>query len=103
MTRQEAIDLYFEGDEALYADYVAACQSQFGADVEAGDAAVSRSDHLAVRRLAHALKSVLCTLGRSQHAEWASALENAALTQDVCAIQAAWHPLRAALLQSFDA
>lgn len=96
MTRQEAIDLYFEGDRSLYAEYAAACLTQFTADIEAGDAACARGEAPAMRRLAHSLKTVLMTLGRNDLSELARAIE-AAAEDGSSAWQEIWPALRAAL------
>jgi HPt (histidine-containing phosphotransfer) domain-containing protein len=106
MTRQAQeqalIDRYFEGDEPLYLEYAQACLVQFPLDVELGDAACARQDMPAIRHLAHALKTVLRTLGRRDLSEMASAIEDTAAMGKVSAVLEVWGTLRAALPRSLN-
>jgi CheY-like chemotaxis protein len=71
----EVIATYFGGDGALYRAYRTSCRVQFAADARAGDAAAAAADWPALRRLAHALKTVLLTLGESAAGTQAATLE----------------------------
>lgn len=102
MTRQEVIDLYFEGDRSLYAEYAAACLVQFAVDIEQGDAACALGDMPAMRRLAHGLKTLMLTLGRSDLSELARSIEEAASKDDMSAMHGAWRQLRTVLPQALD-
>lgn len=85
---------YFNGDVALSESYRCACLRQFPADLHAGDAAVAQTDLMALRRLAHDLKSVLQILGHDALAQQARALEDAAAAGDAPVSMQLWVPLR---------
>lgn len=102
MTRQEVIDLYFEGDRSLHDEYAEACRAQFAVDVEHGDAACAQGDLAAMRHLAHGLKTLLQTMGRSDLSELARAIEEASVAGDKATTHEAWSHLRAALPTALD-
>jgi CheY-like chemotaxis protein len=93
-----AIAAHFGGNAALFHAFRASCLPQFVQDVQAADAALAGRDAAALRRQAHSLKSVLATLGQAGAAARAREMETTALQADWPAAQAAWAPLRAALL-----
>lgn len=100
MTRQEAIDLYFEGDRALFDEYLLCCQAQFPVDIHTGDTACARQEWPPLQHLAHSLKTVLQTLGRHDLALTAIALEEAALIGNAAEVRPLWQRLREALTHS---
>ncbi len=102
MTQQEVIDLYFEGDRSLYEEYAEACRAQFIVDVEQGDAACAQAALAAMRHLAHGLKTLLQTLGRSDLSELARTIEEASVAGDTVTVLEAWSHLRAALPTALD-
>ena len=102
MTRQEVIDLYFEGDRALYEEYAQACLAQFAIDIALGNAACAQEDMAAMRRLSHGLKSVLQTLGRSDLSEMARSIEEASASGGSAAASRAWRLLSAELPRALD-
>lgn len=102
MTRQEVIDLYFEGDRSLYEEYAEACLVQFTVDIEQGDAACAQGDMAAMHHLAHGLKTLLQTLGRSELSELARTIERASVTGDTSVVHEAWRGLRTALPRALE-
>ncbi len=89
-----AIAEHFGGNEPLYRSFRASCLQQFGADLIEGDRALASSDAQALRRLAHSLKSVLLTLGHTQPAILARALEDSSHAADWAVATQQWHELR---------
>lgn len=68
---------HFGGDRALYETFRAGCLERFAEDIAAGNAAASRADAVALRRVAHGLKAVLELIGQPELAAEARALEQA--------------------------
>ncbi|MCX2860465.1 response regulator [Paucibacter sp. PLA-PC-4] len=89
-----AIAEHFGGNEPLYRSFRASCLQQFGADLIEGDRALASCDAQALRRLAHSLKSVLLTLGHTQPAILARALEDSSHAADWAVATPQWHELR---------
>ena len=88
----------FDGNEPLFRSYRDACMKQLPQDLDRGDAALARADTTAMRHLAHNLKGVLRTLGRSELSQQARALEDAAARAASNAdLQTLWEPLRSGL------
>lgn len=103
MTRQEVIDLYFEGDRSLYNAFAQACLEQFTHDIEQGNAACARGDMATMRHLSHGLKTLLQTLGRSDLSELARSIEEASTADErSTAVLEAWRTLSAALPPTLD-
>lgn len=71
-----AVEIYFEGDHALFAQMRQHAVAQFARDAAAGDAALAAGDLAALRRVAHSLKTILRMLGHPQASQQALALEN---------------------------
>ena len=97
--RTAAIEAHFGGQAALFDAFRAASLQQFGADIQAGDAACGRADAPALLRLGHSLKTVLQLIGATEAAQVARALEHAAAGPagaDVLAMH--WLALRSAVL-----
>jgi len=94
-----AIAAHFAGQAALFQRFKAGCLAQFAADLRDGDAAMAAADAPALRRLAHALKSVLRSLGHPADGAQALALERAAAAEppDWPAVKRGWEQLAAAL------
>jgi len=92
-----AVERYFGGERALYLLYRQQCLAQFDADLRHGDAFVASGDAVAMRRLAHSLKSVLTMLGDEQGGACARALEERAAAADAPATAAGWRDLAARL------
>ncbi|MEH0166336.1 response regulator [Roseateles microcysteis] len=90
----QAVAQHFGGDEPLYRTFRAACLSQFELDREQGDQACEQRDTLALRRLAHSLKSVLLTLGHAAESQLARQLEDSAEQADWPQSLAQWQALR---------
>lgn len=84
-----ALEVYFEGDQALFVQMKQQARRQFLKDAATGDAAVAAGDLTALRRVAHSLKTVLRMLAYPQAGERARELESllAAGRPD------GWHPL----------
>jgi CheY-like chemotaxis protein len=93
-----AIARHFAGNVALYQGFKAACRQQFGADLQAGAAALAAADAPALRRLGHNLKSVLRSLGHDAAAAQAAALEAAAMAGGQDGMLRAWTALQPGLL-----
>ncbi len=72
---QAAIAHNFSGNLALYQSFRASCQQQFPADIQTGEQACTKADGLALRHLAHTLKSVLMILGLNAAGARAEELE----------------------------
>ncbi len=89
-----AISVHFGGDATLFHDFRRSCLPQFVRDLAEGEAAFERADVLAVRRLAHSLKSVLATLGHAEAAALARKVETAAQGGQLGAAQTPWGALR---------
>lgn len=103
MTRQEVIDLYFEGDRSLYNAFAQACVEQFTQDIDRGNAACAQGDMAALRHLSHGLKTLLQTLGRSDLSELARSIEEASAADAMCTdVLEAWRTLSAALPPTFE-
>lgn len=96
-----AIETYFDGDRAFYDTFRASCVQQFPLDLREGDAACAAADPVALRRVAHSLKSVLQTLGYADHSVCAKALEQTAQQRPWSEALAGWQDLRQRLVQSF--
>jgi DNA-binding response OmpR family regulator len=92
-----AIARHFAGNVALYESFKAACRQQFGADLQAGAAAIAAADLAALRRLGHNLKSVLLSLGHDAAAAQAAALEAAAVAGARDEMVRAWTTLQSGL------
>jgi CheY-like chemotaxis protein len=92
-----AVERHFGGEQALFIAFRASCQTQFAADLRAGDAAVACGDATALRHLAHSLKSVLATLGHAGPGAIARSLEDAAAAADWGSAKPLWQQLRAGL------
>ncbi len=92
-----AIAEHFEGDVALYLEFRASCLAQFPLDAATGDAACHAGDAQALRRLAHALRTVLLTLGRAEASALAGELEHQA-EAGAGDLVALWQRLRGELL-----
>ncbi|MEK8049471.1 response regulator [Ideonella sp. DXS22W] len=92
-----AVATHFGGNLALYQAFREAALRQFLVDMAEGDAAASRGDAPALRRLAHTLKSVLRSLGHEAFAELAAALEDSARQSAWGAARPQWAALRRAL------
>ena len=71
----DAVAEYFAGNRALYDQFRQGCLQQFRLDRLSGDAAAQSADWVAMRRLAHSLKSVLLTLGHAPESALARQLE----------------------------
>lgn len=97
-----AIETYFDGDRGFYETFRASCTEQFKVDLQEGDTACAGNDAVALRRVAHSLKSVLQTLGYADHSVCAKAVEQAAQHAPWDAAQAAWADLRGRLVDSFN-
>jgi CheY-like chemotaxis protein len=97
LAEQDAINRFFGGKANLFYSFRAGCLLQFKADQEAGDQACSAADLVALRYLAHSLKSVLLTLGRADDSVLAKALEDACAGGDVIAAPLLWSGLRQVL------
>lgn len=102
MTRQEVIDLYFDGDRSLYNEYAEACLVQFTLDIETGDVACAQGDMTTMRHLSHGLRTLMQTLGRSDLSALARSIEEACIAAQAPVVHEAWHRLRAALPRAFD-
>lgn len=94
-----ALPAGFGGDQALYQAFLEACLAQYPQDLLDGDAALSRDDAAALRRVAHNLKGSLRTLGFEEIALLAYRVEqgaaNASLNSD--SVAADWRNVREAL------
>lgn len=107
--QQQAIAEHFSGDAALFHAYLNSCGPVFGDDLLLGDAAWAQGDVAALRRLGHSLKSVLRSLGETDAADAAQALDRAAQAAaprpgavreaEMQVLQAAWARLRQAVQQ----
>lgn len=91
-----AIEQHFGGDLGLFLAFRASCIGQFAVDLRTGDDALARGDLVALRHLAHSLKSVLLTLGHPHASEIARQLERAC-AQAADAAPPLWVALRDAL------
>ncbi len=89
-----AVVTHFANNRRLFDAYRERCFVQFVRDGEEGDRAAAAADLAALRRLAHNLRTVLLTLGRSEGHEVATRLEEAACAEDVPAAVAGWKALR---------
>lgn len=89
-----AVATHFANNRPLFEAYRERCFVQFARDGEEGDRAAAAADLAALRRLAHNLRTVLLTLGRSEGHRVASRLEEAAIAEDVPAAVAGWKALR---------
>lgn len=96
-----AIETFFDGDRGFYETFRTSCVEQFPVDLAAGDAACAATDPVALRRVAHSLKSVLQTLGYADHSVCARALEQTAQHQPWAEALAGWQDLRQRMVQSF--
>ncbi|MFZ5549595.1 MAG: response regulator [Pseudomonadota bacterium] len=85
---------HFGGDLALFLAYRETCLLQFAQDMADGDQALASADAAALRRVAHNLKSVLATIGRSDGALCARQLEDAAAAHDLEAAAGHWARLK---------
>lgn len=93
--KTDPVHCYFEGDHALFAEYLPLCRQQFSQDLQAGDLALTAPIDLgALRRLAHSLKTVLKTLGQEPLAVTAHKLDQACTAHDLPTIQRLWATLR---------
>lgn len=95
---QTAIDEYFAGNGDLFRGYRASCIAQFPHDVQTGDAAGARQDLVALRHLAHNLKSVLRMLGYPALSTQAQVLEETCTQGQAAPALDCWQALRAAVL-----
>ncbi len=93
-----AIDAYYEGDAALFAQMKTGVGDRFRQDCEAGDQALAQGDAAALRRVAHSLKSALRLLGRPRAAELAATLEEAARVGERSLWPTLWRALRGCLM-----
>ncbi|GKT16628.1 response regulator [Acidovorax sp. SUPP2522] len=89
-----AVATHFANNRRLFESYRERCFLQFPKDRAEGDRAAAVADLAALRRLAHNLRTVLLTLGRSEGHQVASRLEEAACAEDVPASVAGWKALR---------
>ena len=92
-----AIANNFDGDTQLYQAFAAECAVQFAYDVSAGQARCDAGDLLALRRLAHDLKSALIMLGHDELFAVAQTLEGQAAAGDLASARASWRVLCADL------
>jgi HPt (histidine-containing phosphotransfer) domain-containing protein len=90
----QAIGAYFEGDRALFLAYRSACLERFPHDIREGDAASGSGDLVALRRVAHSLKSVLQMLGQTRCSVLARELEDTSHAGLPAPAQAQWAALR---------
>ena len=97
--RAHAIQEYFEGDRDLFDAYRGACTEQFPQDMLEGDAASASGDLLALRRVAHSLRSVLLTLGYPMLSSQARMLEEFSQAGQLAPARAQWAGLRSAMDQ----
>lgn len=93
----DAVAEYFAGNRALYDQFRQGCLQQFRLDRLSGDAAAQSADWVAMRRLAHSLKSVLLTLGHAPESALARQLEADAADGRADASRAGWRQLGDAL------
>jgi CheY-like chemotaxis protein len=93
---------HFAGDAALFQAFRRSCQQQFRADAAAGDLALQNADVQTLRHLGHSLKSVLESLGETQLADRACALEAAAVAADQAALAVHWPALAQGLRRLAD-
>lgn len=96
-----AIETFFDGDRPFYETFRKTCIVQFQTDLREGDQACASADPIAIRRVAHSLKSVLQTLGHADHALCAQELEQAAQHAPLEEAIAGWAELRRRLVSSF--
>jgi HPt (histidine-containing phosphotransfer) domain-containing protein len=94
-----AIAANFEGDASMYAAFAKVCVAQFARDAVAGQAACACGDLVALRALAHNLKSVLVMLGYTHAGGLAAQLEGHAASGDLALADTTWRALRSTLLQ----
>lgn len=94
---QTAIDEFFAGDGALYRTYRSCCLAQFPQDLRNGDQACETGDLVALRHLAHNLKSVLRMLGHPHLSQQALALEQCCATGQDAVARQGWEQLRMGL------
>jgi len=92
-----AVLRYFAGNRALFDMYRGACLRQFPVDLGDGDKAFEVRDAVALRRLAHSLRTVLLSLGLTEASACAKRLEQAALHADWNGVAEEWPGLRAVL------
>lgn len=92
-----AIAEFFGGDAALFAAFRDSCRLQFADDLLRAEAAVAARDAVALRHLAHSLKSVLLTLGEPVASAQARTLEQAMAAGDWDAGAAPWGALQQVL------
>lgn len=95
--RPAVVDSHFGGNTALYEAFRASCLQQFVHDAKAGDLACEQGDSQTLRRLAHSLKSVLESLGHSEAAALARALEARAEQGDWALARPLWQALRGSI------
>nr|WP_316642728.1 response regulator [uncultured Roseateles sp.] len=93
----DVVSSHFGGNLPLYQAFRASCLLQFAHDLHAGDQACEQTDAQALRRLAHSLKSVLESLGHSNAAALARALETRADQGDWALALPLWNALRSSL------
>ncbi len=98
-TQETLVCRHFDGDWALYEEYLSACKAQFLIDAQAGDAACTDLNGLPLlHRLAHSLKTVLQTLGYDVAAQQARDVELACALQDAMQARIHWTRVRHAIL-----
>ncbi|MFT7772756.1 response regulator [Roseateles sp.] len=90
---QTAIARYFGGNTSLYRAFHDSCLQQFPADIATGERAFAAGDLVALRHLAHSLKSVLLTLGRDDDSALAKSLEDACANGDAHQASLLWPTL----------
>jgi HPt (histidine-containing phosphotransfer) domain-containing protein len=95
----QAIEANFNGDAALFHEFAAVCKAQFGDDANAGQAACDAHDLVALRAVAHNLKSALRMLGQARMADLASQVESSADAGALESACLAWRTMHPALLR----
>lgn len=99
-TAQRQHIYHFFGDRhTLFAAYQHTCLQQFAHDLVEGQRAAQAGDWIALRHLAHNLKSVLTLLGHPLPAQLARELEAQASTGNPAIALATWEQLQIHLLQ----
>ncbi|WCM89455.1 response regulator [Acidovorax sp. NCPPB 3576] len=89
-----AVATHFAHNRPLFETYRERCFVQFPRDCAEGDQAAAVADLAVLRRLAHNLRTVLLTLGRTEGHQVATRLEEAACAEDAPAAVAGWKALR---------
>lgn len=97
----EAIETFFDGDQAFYLSFRQSCVEQFVVDIETGDAACRMNDSPTLRRTAHSLKSVMQSLGYPELSALARTTEESAKNDPLEVAVGKWQALRRDMASTF--